>query len=270
MRTDALHQVETSEFVIFEFELAGLATRAAAWMIDAMVIGLLVGSIWFALAIASIVGGGVAVALAFVLSFLVQWGYFTILEWAWKGQTLGKKAVGLRVLTDRGLRPAFYQVLLRNLLRIIDSMPMTYLVGGLSAFASRSHQRLGDLVAGTIVVKERKRPLPSAILPEHERYNSFLEDRAAAEAARRLVPAALREVMISLSLRREEIETDARLLLFDRVALALVDAGVPRPRALSAERFVVGATAAILQGESGPRGKERRAHKRVPLGRGVG
>lgn len=246
MQADALHRVETPEYVIFEFELAGLASRAVAWAIDAFIILLLVILAFTVASFAGVVSEGAAFALSAVLVFVIQWGYHAAFEWAWRGQTPGKRAVGLRVLQDTGVPIGFYQAMLRNLLRILDSLPVTYLLGALVLVTNRRAQRLGDMLAGTIVVRERKRPVPSAIVPPSERYNTFLEDRRTHAAARAAITPELREIMTSLALRREEIELEGRLELFRRIADYLVEQGVPRPRALSDERFVLNATAAAL------------------------
>jgi len=259
----ARHRIETPEFVVFEFELAGLTRRGVAWGIDALLIGLFILVIALLNGLLGLVVGGLAEALGVALIFLLQWGYFTLLEWRWQGQSVGKKALGLRVLTEQGLRPAFHQCLLRNLFRILDSLPLSYLMGAGAFLVSSRRQRLGDLVAGTIVVQEHKRPLPSAILPKEERYNSALKDSSSKTRARMIVPARLRELMISLSLRREEIEQSARLSLFRTVASCLEHLEIDRPRSLSDERFVLGVTAALLSDDdAGRRQGQKRGARR--------
>ncbi len=246
MRTEVVHQVETPEYVVFDFELAGLASRALAWGIDALVMGALSFGLLLFAGIAGVVLRGFAVAVYFAAVFVLQFGYFAVLEWARQGQTVGKRVVGLRVMRLGGGRVGFYEAMVRNLLRVLDSLPVTYLAGAGTVLASRRRQRLGDLLAGTVVVRESRRPLPAGILPEGARYNSLVEDRRALAAARARVTPALREILVSLALRREEIAVEARMGLFGRLAGYLEDLGVPRPAALSDERFVLGATAAVL------------------------
>lgn len=246
MRTDAFHRVETPEYVVFDFELAGLASRGAAWAIDAAIMSAILGALGIASAILGLAVPGLAGAILLAAIFLVQWGYFATFEWAWRGQTPGKRALGLRVILDSGVRMGLHHALSRNLLRILDGQPFAYLVGAAAFLLGRRRQRLGDLLAGTVVVRERRRPVPSAVVPPEERYNSFLEDPRALAAARAAVSPALREVMTGLALRRDELATEARLDLFLRLAERLRALGVPRPRALSDERFVLNATAAVL------------------------
>lgn len=246
MRSVPILRVETPEYVVFEYELAGVVRRAGAWGIDILVIGALSVSVWVALAFGAALVGEVALALGLVAHFFIQWGYFAGFEWAWRGQTPGKKAMGLRVLEETGVDLGFYPAVVRNLLRVLDSLPAGYLVGGAVSLFANDRQRLGDLLAGTVVVRDRRRPVPSAVVPPDERYNTFLEDTRALNIARRVVTPELREVMTSLALRREELETEARLALFAEVAERLEAVGVPRPRALSDERYVLSATAAVL------------------------
>jgi len=94
-----------------------------------------------------------------VLLFAINWFYFVAFELALGGQTPGKRLVGLRVVRAGGYPVTWGAVLTRNLLRIVDSMPITYGVALLVAFCEHEHRRLGDLLAGTIVVRERKAPL---------------------------------------------------------------------------------------------------------------
>ena len=251
VRTEVVHQVETPEYVVFDFELAGLASRALAWGIDALVMAALSVALLIVVGLAGIVLGAFAVAVYLAAAFVLQFGYFAVLEWAQQGQTVGKRVMGLRVLRLGGGRVGFYEAMVRNLLRVLDSLPLTYLAGAGTILASRRRQRLGDLLAGTVVVRESRRPLPAAILPEGARYNSLVEDRRALAAARARVSPALREILVSLALRREEISVDARMALFGRLADHLEDLGVPRPESLSDERFVLGATAAVLGDPAG-------------------
>lgn len=154
-------EVETPEHVRLGFELAGVGSRAAAVTLDLMILGAaglvaftalaagpaLTGSEWI-----SSLGGTAAIFLL----FLLQWGYFFIAEGFFGGRTLGKKWIGLRVIGQRGVPITLQASALRNLLRIVDFQPaFSSMVGlGLIVFHPRS-QRLGDIVAGTVVVRDR-------------------------------------------------------------------------------------------------------------------
>jgi uncharacterized RDD family membrane protein YckC len=237
--------VRTPENVVFEHELAGVPSRAAAWAIDQLVqLAILVA----AMRVVSALGmaGGFAVALGFVALFLVQWWYFALSEWAWAGRTLGKRALGLRAVDARGLRIGFVQAVVRNLARIVDVLPLLYLVGGASALLDARGRRLGDLAAGTIVVRERPSPAPSAIVPTSARHDTFMRDPSVAIAVRRAT-APERDAMIALGLRRESLPLGVRSELFSRLAAHLERRlGIARPAFFSPERYVLDLTAVLL------------------------
>jgi uncharacterized RDD family membrane protein YckC len=242
-----LHAIRTPENVVFEFELAGLAARAAAWAIDvaAMVTLILVGTL--AIAPFGLFLAGFAKALYVVLAFAVQWGYAATLEWRWYGQTLGKRVLGLRVLSFHGTPITFGQAAVRNLLRIVDILPACYLVGGVSALCDAHARRFGDIAADTIVVRTRRSARPSAVSAPADRYNSFARDAAIVHAAR-AVSAPERDVMIALSLRREQLPLPVRHALFAKLADHLQRRlGVERPAYFSEERFVLNLTAVALE-----------------------
>lgn len=105
-------------------------------------------------------------ALMVLIVFAVFAGYFVIFEWLWNGQTPGKRLMKLRVIREDGRPVTFWESLARNLLRIFDSFPMVaiipfYSVGLISVFASNRDQRVGDLFAGTVVVRERSDEAPT-------------------------------------------------------------------------------------------------------------
>ncbi len=95
------------------------------------------------------------VALLLLVNFLLLWGYYVAFELLWDGQTPGKRAIGLRVLRDSGHPLGFLDSLIRNLLRLVDFLPLYYGIGVLTMLIDARWRRLGDLAAGTIVVKER-------------------------------------------------------------------------------------------------------------------
>jgi uncharacterized RDD family membrane protein YckC len=148
--------VSTPERVSFDYQVAGLGTRGVAQMLDLLiVIGLLIAMGFFAFAAeaasqSSTVG---TLILAFG-SFIVIFGYFWISEALFSGQTLGKRAFRLRVVGDRGEPLTWVQAGIRNVIRIVDFLPYGYGVGVVVLFANGRGKRLGDLAAGTIVVKD--------------------------------------------------------------------------------------------------------------------
>ncbi len=242
--------VTTPENVTFHFELAGPSTRAAAWVVDLVVMATLLTLCAILVSLGSAVVGSSALAnvVMLVASFVVLWWYGALLEWGLRGQTVGKRLLGLRVLQQNGLRITFPQAVIRNLVRVVDLLPFSYLVGGVSLLVDRHSRRLGDLAAGTIVVQERSLPAPSVIVPPALRYNTFLEDPNVRHAARR-VTAPERDVMVAVSLRRDALPLHVRHELFETLAAHLEDRlGLPRPAQLSAERYVLNLVAVVLSG----------------------
>jgi len=105
------------------------------------------------------------VAILIIAFFLVIAGYFVFFEWLWHGQTPGKRLLKLRVIREDGRPITFWEAAARNLLRIFDMMPAVvipfYSVGLISVFISSRDQRVGDLFAGTVVVRERQDEAPT-------------------------------------------------------------------------------------------------------------
>ncbi len=246
------HEIRTPENVVFEFELAGLGSRALAWLIDLFVMLTMILTASCVISATQVVAGGFALALLSVAVFLVQWWYSALAEWWTGGRTVGKMVVGLRTLDERGLRVSFLQAVVRNLVRIVDLLPALYLVGGVSALLDGSGRRLGDLAAGTIVVRERRAPPPAQVVPPAQRYNTFISDPLVVHAARRIAPLE-REAMIGLSLRRERLPLAVRHELFGRLATHLeARLGVPRPPFFSEEKYVLNLTAVVLASGARP------------------
>ncbi len=248
-----IHRVRTPENVLFEFELASLPARALAWGLDVLVVVALVLAVTRVISAIAIAPGFVS-AIAIVAFFALQWGYGALTEWWWGGQTIGKRVVGLRVLDEQGLRIGLVPAVLRNLVRIVDFLPAFYLVGGIAALADGRGRRLGDVAAGTIVVRERPAAAPAALVAASERHNTFLSDPVVLLAARRLT-APERDAMIALGMRRELLPLEVRHDLFARLAEHLeTRLAIPRPPFFSPEKYVLHLTAAALDAPAHHRG----------------
>jgi uncharacterized RDD family membrane protein YckC len=185
--------IRTPENVSFEHELAALGSRALAWVIDLVaIIGLILGA---SIALSSTLSrlGGLGTAVQLIVVFLIQWGYGAVLEWGFHGKTLGKAILGLRTVSDRGLRITFLEAAIRNLVRTVDFLPVVYGVGGATALLDPKGRRLGDLAAGTVVVQERRAPRPASFLPPSERHNTFASDPAVLLAGAPHHPAGARD-----------------------------------------------------------------------------
>lgn len=153
--------IVTPENIPLTLELAGLGARFAALGIDLvlqaalLLMGLTLLS--YLSAVTRLLGTDYLVsAVAIVYSFLVFTGYYMLLETLWSGQTVGKRALGLRVVRDGGYPITFFSAATRNLIRIADFIPLNYGVGATVVFLNPQYKRLGDLIAGTVVIKERE------------------------------------------------------------------------------------------------------------------
>jgi uncharacterized RDD family membrane protein YckC len=155
--------IETPEQVHLEFQIAGIGSRFIAFLIDSIIqlvcfivlgMGLAYGMPSIGAAFSSI-GEKWALAIAILLFFSLYWGYFAFFESIWKGQTPGKRTVGIRVMKDTGRAIVPSEAISRNLLRSIDQLPGVYVIGLISMAISPEHRRVGDYVAGTLVVHEK-------------------------------------------------------------------------------------------------------------------
>lgn len=161
----------TPEGVTLDVTLAGVGSRFAAGVIDQLLRTAILVSLVFLQSLAGdglSTSSGVLVAALLVVVFLVQFAYDVLFETLASGRTPGKRWTGLRVVKVGGTPVGFVASALRNLLRIVDALPGFYLVGILAVLFTRNNQRLGDLAAGTIVIRERSQvttlPQPSSRL----------------------------------------------------------------------------------------------------------
>jgi uncharacterized RDD family membrane protein YckC len=210
--------VRTPEGVAFSFRLASPAIRLAAMVIDLAVIvsaGSIIGT--FVRIIAPL-SKDVAGLVAVISYFIVSEGYRIVIEWKWRGQTIGKRLLRLRVVDAQGKRLAFEQVAMRNLLRFVDALPMAYLLGGSAAFLSRRGQRLGDLAAGTLVIWEPEQPMPEFESLRGDKYNSLRTQLPIVARLRQSVTPEVARVAWQALARRNELEAGARVALFAELA----------------------------------------------------
>ena len=220
------YDLRTPEQVDLEYEVAGLGSRFIAVLIDSLLQTAVMIAVFVAFALgAAFLGattrrlsGGdsslvmiVGIAVAVLLVFLITWGYFVVFELVWNGQTPGKRAAGIRVLTARGEPITLVHAFVRNLVRIVDYLPASYMLGAAVILATPRAQRLGDLAAGTMVVKERRAGLPRtlAALPSEQ----ALPPRQAALFSQDDVALA-RDFL----LRRQELSPDRRRALAREIA----------------------------------------------------
>lgn len=223
-------RVDTPESVDLALEPAGLGTRFLAILVDAAIqwgaaILLLlvvvpmtvVGSTMNLFENPAAIDGVLLTILLLAFGFLF-FLYKLLLEAFWNGQTVGKRAVGIRVIKANGLPVDFLQVVIRNLLRVIDYLPLQYLVGTVSIVASKRGQRLGDIVAGTVVVRDRRAPVP---MPPVQLFHQPQYDlNLLREHVLRLTDEEL-EPTRRFWMRRMQLETQSRWRVAARIAQGL-------------------------------------------------
>ena len=224
--------IETPEGVEFSYDLASPVTRALAWIVDVAAIGVLTTGAGRACEWLGRLNQDWATSIAAILYSLISMGYGIALEWRWRGQTLGKRVLGLRVVDAQGLRLQLSQVILRNLMRPVDMLPIVYLVGGMASFCSRNCQRLGDLAAGRIVARERMAYLPDLEQMALAKYNSLLAYPHLTAKLRSLVSPESVNIAVHAISRRDGYEPLARIELFQELA-AYFQKVVPFPAAAS-------------------------------------
>jgi uncharacterized RDD family membrane protein YckC len=152
--------IDTPEQVHLEFVLAGIGSRFMAVFLDILIESLLY-LILFLLSLIWASGGFFGAsrsvwwqALVTFVIFCINWGYYAIFEALWKGQTPGKRWAGIRVIKDSGRPINAFEAIARNLVRFIDFLPGFYGVGVVTMLLNAKNRRLGDYVAGTLVVHE--------------------------------------------------------------------------------------------------------------------
>jgi uncharacterized RDD family membrane protein YckC len=161
---DTIREVSTPELIELRLHCAGPVPRALAWVVDQLlrfaimaVVGIVV-AFW----------GRAGMAAYLIIFFVIEWFYPVLFEVFGHGATPGKRSLGLQVLHEDGTPIAWRASLIRNLLRAADFLPFLYGIGLISMLLSRDSRRLGDIVAGTLVVYRRPAPrapkLPDAPL----------------------------------------------------------------------------------------------------------
>ena len=152
--------IETPEQISLEFPLAGVGSRGYALCVDtiiqliaALVVGLIVAFTTADLGRSWVQARNWEIAIAVFLLFCLYWGYFAIFEILWNGQTPGKRQAKIRVISASGRPITVFEGIGRNFMRAIDSIGF-YLVGSVTCAIDKQNRRLGDMVAGTVVVHE--------------------------------------------------------------------------------------------------------------------
>ena len=227
--------IDTPEQVELQFAVAGIGSRFVAQLLDMLIIcvTLVIEALLFVWAASNApqtqsaaldTAGKWFVAILIFLNFAFVVGYFALFEAYWHGQTPGKRVMKLRVIKDSGRQITFFEALARNLMRVVDYLPGLYLVGVITMLCNKQNKRLGDMVAGTLVVHEAREEQP--LLPQH---NAFLPVKEAtwqtpvvssmfaADAVAKLKPADL-VVIDAFFARALDLDLDVRAAMAQRIA----------------------------------------------------
>jgi uncharacterized RDD family membrane protein YckC len=248
--------IDTPELVAIQMPLAGIGSRFIALLVDYVIwfVGIgFVASI-FAFLLPGInafnrISAQWATALYLFLIFLFNWGYFTLFEAFWNGRTPGKRIARIRVIQRSGRAIGLFESMARNFVRYVDQIPFFYAVGAIAIFVTRDHQRLGDLAAGTLVVRDRIDEAPistestrtftanifTPAVPTPEPHAGFsLPNHGIAKLS-----VSDLQVLESFFARRLDMPLETRQALAQRIAAAIQSkSGLEPPPGASVETFL--------------------------------
>lgn len=165
--TDTLQAVELADGVEIHLRVAGPAVRSVAWLIDLLILI----ACYFALGIAVTIisqwtGAQIGQGIMLLCMFMLTWFYNVVFEVGARGASPGQRSMGLKVASVSGTPVTLPQSVARNLLRVVDFLPFGYLLGLICCLFTKKFQRLGDLVANTVVIyadEGKKRQVPPKI-----------------------------------------------------------------------------------------------------------
>ena len=223
--------ISTPEGLELDLLLAGIGSRMIAAILDLLVQGTLAVAVLIAVAA---IGSGIAQAIGYIAWFLLVFGYNILFETRAAGRTPGKRWAGLRVVLPSGRRITVAVSAVRNLLRLFDFLPAFYAVGVISILVSQRNQRVGDLAAGTVVVRERRptQRVASGAVPVSPGVGDLAGWDVSAVSAQEI--AAVREFLA----RRTTLEPRARAGLAQQLAAGLQRQVAGGTAGLSAEQFL--------------------------------
>lgn len=214
MEIRSIHTIETAENVHIKVMLAGLAARVFAFLIDAVLMGLLTGLVIGLFALWAYVSRNEQIFKTGspLGTFMVFFGYHLFQEWLWNGRTVGKTLLGIRVVRNNGQAIGFWESLGRNLLRLLDVYVLG--VGLLCMMFNAGEKRFGDFVGGTIVIDDAKILKPTYKAPEEQSHEPteaplFSGFRLSAEEA---------ELLKAYQARRNQLLNASRHQLADELA----------------------------------------------------
>lgn len=247
--------IVTPEAVVLEFEPAGVASRLLAYLLDLGAQFFVLSTVLNVLGLGALGGDtiqGIVIALMAISVFATIFGYPVVGETFWRGRTLGKAALGLRVVTVEGGPVTFRHAAIRSMFVVVDVFSMFGLVGLLSMMFTKRSQRLGDLVAGTIVLRERTTTPAALLMPVRFAPPPGLEGYAASLATGAMSHEEYGAVR-SLLLRASSLPRAVRASLAQDIAEPIAKRlRVTPPSNVAPEVFLVCVAAAYQRRMDGP------------------
>jgi uncharacterized RDD family membrane protein YckC len=207
--------ITTPEHVPIRLEPAGAGSRFLAIAIDSTITT--AGSIAVAYVATLFLPRGVAAAIFVTASLFLTWGWHVWFETRHDGRTPGKRALSLRVMDERGLPVSFFQSLVRNFMRVVDFLPLFYGVAAATSLVSPLGRRFGDVVAGTLVIRDGQPLAVRGQIASPRRHNTLRTPRVQRLVKHR-ISLEEREFLLTLCLRAEKLAPAARYDLMENAA----------------------------------------------------
>ncbi|MBF0224177.1 MAG: RDD family protein [Desulfobacterales bacterium] len=211
-------KIRTPEAISFDIHLASPIVRCLAWIIDLLAIAVAFNILYSVIRSLSYINTDIAFSLLILGQFLILIGYSIFCEWFFKGQTIGKRLIGLKVIDAQNLNLRFEQIAIRNLMRPIDIFPICYMVGGICCLLNKKYQRFGDLIANTIVIWTKKLAPPDFNKVYSGKYNSLRAYPHLKNRLRHNITPKKAEIALETILRRDELEPESRVEIFNLIA----------------------------------------------------
>ncbi len=210
--------IRTPEGVVFRLYPAGLPRRMTALIIDVMMLATILSVLNAILPAFTMFNSKLSIAIIIAANFILGLLYWFLSEWLWNGRTVGKRLMKIRVVDSSGLKLLMNQVIIRNLLRSIDFLPILYITASITCFFDRRTRRLGDIAAGTIVVRDIKLSSPdlNSILPD--KYNSLKDYHIEAARMRDKISPEESNLLLEALGRRNQLNPGDRYHVYAELA----------------------------------------------------
>ncbi len=233
--------IQSPEGVRFSYQLAGPVSRFMAWWIDLLIILTLSVFVQQILLLLAVISSDLYSGVILLAYFIISIGYGIIMEWTRRGQTVGKKLLRIRVIDAAGLKLQGAQIILRNLLRFVDGFPIFYCLGGAVCMLNKRCQRLGDIAGGTLVIRNPRLIEPQVEKTDGGKFNSLRNYPQIIARLRQNAPQELAHIALQTLLRRKQMDSEEKALLFNDIATELKSYAAFPPETfigLTSERIV--------------------------------